>query len=65
MTLKTEYSEWLTEQARVERKLSAQGRAFARWFPPRAEPSHFVWRDPFAGAPSIADFQDRDHPVKP
>ena len=59
--IRSEYSEWLTEQARVERKLSAQGRAFARWFPPRKTPDYFQWVDPFAGAPSIAEFEDRDH----
>lgn len=53
MTVKTEYAQLRDEAAKVERKLTAQGRAFARWFPTKQEPDHFVWRDPFAGAPAI------------
>jgi hypothetical protein len=53
MSVRTEYQILRDEQERVERKLSAQGRAFARWFPAKAPVDHFVWRDPFASAPEI------------
>jgi hypothetical protein len=52
--IRTEYAELQAEAAKVERKLSAQGRAFKRWF--RPDPvDHFAWRDPFAAAPAIEE----------
>jgi hypothetical protein len=56
--VRTEYAELMAEQVKVERKLSAQGRAFSRWFPAKPEPDHFVWRDPFAGAPAIGEISE-------
>lgn len=53
--IRTEYAELMAEQARVERRLTAQGRAFSRWFPAKPEPDHFTWRDPYAAAPAIAE----------
>jgi hypothetical protein len=58
MAIRTEYAELLAEQAAVERKLSAKGRAFARWFPVKPEPDHFVWHDPFASAPAITETEE-------
>lgn len=52
--IRTEYADLMAEHAKVERKLSAQGRAFNRWFPKPAT-DHFVWRDPFASAPAIEE----------
>lgn len=53
--IRTEYADLMAEQVRVERKLSARGIAFARWFPAKAEPDHFQWLDPFASAPAIEE----------
>jgi hypothetical protein len=46
-TLKQTEAEVLAdERAAVERRLTARGRAFRRWFPPArvVEPDHFQWR---------------------
>lgn len=53
MAVRTEWAELQAEAIKVERRLNAQGRAFARWFPVKPEPDHFIWRDPFETAPTI------------
>jgi hypothetical protein len=57
VSVRTPYAELQDEAAKVERKLSAQGRAFKRWFAP--DPiDHFQWRDPFAVAPAITETEE-------
>lgn len=55
--IRTEYEDLLAEQAKVERKLTARGIAFARWFP-KPQTDHFTWRDPFEAAPAILELSD-------
>lgn len=57
--IRSEYAELHAERVKVERRINAQGRAFARWFPTKAEPDHFTWRDPFEAAPAIAEEPDQ------
>lgn len=44
MAFRSEAEVLAEERVRVAKRLTAQGRAFARWWPaPKAEPSHFRW----------------------
>lgn len=57
MTVQTEYAELMAEHAAVERKLSATGRAFKRWFKPDPV-DHFQWRDPTVAFPEITETEE-------